>query len=287
MKTIQKFLEKQSVVMHVQSVAVLIEEMNDIMGEGKTIPDQEDKIMNLWFLLDGQEIMDQLVTPDLQCGLVQGIVTTSDSRQMSVLVDSLETFIAGLPLSENVKVSQTGFPSIYKKLDDSILLSQKQSLVFAIILVFIFVAVLFKSLWKGFLTTIPIIVTLSVLFGFMGWTGIPLDVATVLVASVSIGIGIDYAIHMISLFSHEQKTSKNIHDALKNAYSGSGKSIIINVFSVTVGFLVLLFSNLVPLQRFGTLVGVTMIASGLATLTLLPAIIVLADNFKNRIKSKK
>lgn len=280
MKEIENFLKGQSIVTHVQSVATLIEEMNDIMGEGKVVPQDEAKIQNLWFLLDGQEVMDQLVTPGLDYGLVQGVITTSDSRQMATLVDSLDVFIKQLPVSENISVVQTGFPSVYKQLDESIINSQQQSMAIAIILVFIFVSALLRSIGKGLLTVLPIFATLFVLFGFLGWTGVPLDVATVLVASVSIGIGIDYAIHFISLYSHEQKLGNSFNDALLKAYQGSGNSIVINVFSVTLGFLVLLFSDLVPLQRFGASVAVTMVVSGLAALTLMPAIIIAIQRFR-------
>jgi len=284
MKSIEDFLKSQPIVTHVQSVASLIEEMNVIMGEGKVIPEDEAKIQNLWFLLDGQEVMDQLVTPTLDYGLVQGVLTTSDSRKMAQLVDSISVFLKTLPQSDQISVVQTGFPSIYKKLDESILNSQKQSMAIAIILVFIFVAVLLRSVGKGLLTVVPIIATLFILFGFLGWSGIPLDVATVLVASVSIGIGIDYAIHFVSMYSFEQKRNTSHLESLQNAFTGSGKSIVINIFSVTLGFLVLRFSDLVPLQRFGLSVAVTMVASGLAALTLMPVFIVMIQKLKHKSK---
>ncbi len=91
----------------------------------------------------------------------------------------------------------------------------------------------------------------------MGWFHIPLDVATVLVASVTMGIGIDYAIHFISHFMHDQKNGKSIIDSVRSSTQISGRSIIINILSVTLGFVVLIFSDLVPLQRFGMLIGVT------------------------------
>ena len=102
-----------------------------------------------------------------------------------------------------------------------------------------------------------------------------LDIATVLVGSISIGIGIDYAIHMISYFNHEYSETENYRISIKNAISVSGKAILINALSVSFGFLVLVFGNLIPLQRFGILVAVTMVASGLGALTLLPSVLVL------------
>jgi hypothetical protein len=114
----------------------------------------------------------------------------------------------------------------------------------------------------------------------MGWTGIPIDIATVLVASISIGVG-DYAIHIISGFNHYFKLEPDVNKALGKSIQISGRAVIINVLSVAVGFMVLVFSNLVPLQRFGIIIGVAMISSGLAAITLLPIII------KATSKSKK
>jgi predicted RND superfamily exporter protein len=114
----------------------------------------------------------------------------------------------------------------------------------------------------------------------MGLLRIPLDIATVLVGSVSIGIGVDYAIHMITHYYYEAKSGSSAPSSLDHAIRVSGKAIVINVLSVALGFLVLLFSNLVPLKNFGLLVAVTMLTSGAAALTLLPATILIFSKRK-------
>jgi uncharacterized protein len=114
----------------------------------------------------------------------------------------------------------------------------------------------------------------------MGLTGIPLNIATVLVASVALGIGIDYSIHIISHFKHIYKITGNARVAIEETILISGKAIIINVVSVSAGFLVLLFSDMVPLQYFGFLIALSMVGSSLGALTLLPVILILA--YKNK-----
>ena len=124
-----------------------------------------------------------------------------------------------------------------------------------------------------------------ILFGVMGFAGIPLNIATVLVASIAMGTGIDYSIHVISHFNSHIKEGSTISDALDETIAVSGKAIFINVISVTAGFLVLLFSEMVPLQYFGLLVSLSMVGSGLSALTLLPVILILAhrkDNIQNK-----
>ncbi|MBW6461123.1 MAG: MMPL family transporter, partial [Bacteroidales bacterium] len=147
------------------------------------------------------------------------------------------------------KVAFTGLPSLYLQIDRSIVSSQFQSLIYATLLVLFLVSLILRSLRRGWHAIIPILATLLVLFGFMGLAGISLDIATVLVGSVSIGIGVDYAIHMITHFNHENRAGRGIHDSIAHALRISGRAIMINMVSVSLGFLVLLFSNLVPLQH--------------------------------------
>ena len=271
MDTVQNHVNSLPEVAHSLSVINILKEMNDVMGEGKTLPSNQEKVYNLWFLLEGQEIMGQLVANNNAEGLLQATLKTTDSKVMANMVDSLNNYLAKHTMA-SCHITQSGFPSIYKKIDESLINSQLYSLVIALLLVYFLVSYLLKSFKHGLYAIIPIVVTVITLFGTMGWLHIPLDVATVLVASVSMGIGIDYAIHFISHITHVQKEGALLHEAIEGATLTSGRAIVINVLSVTLGFLVLIFSDLVPLQRFGLLIGITMLTSGLSTLTLLAAV---------------
>ena len=283
MKDIQTFIESTPYIKKSQSVADLIMEMNDVMGEGKLIPEDEAKIQQLWFLLEGQEIMEQLVSYDLDQGLIQANATTMEIEELKVLNDDLNEYLLQ-NRSDAYQVKVTGMPLIYEKIDSSIVNGQRNSLIFATLLVLLIVSLLFKSISKGALAIIPIVTTLIVLFGFMGITGIPLDIATVLTGSITIGIGIDYAIHFLTHFNADYKKTKSIPAAIEENINISGKAIVINVLTVSLGFLSLLLSNLIPLQRFGVLIAVTMLISGLSTLTLLPIIILKMKRLKSVFK---
>ncbi len=277
----EKFMKRFSYVSTAQSVADLIEQMNDVMGEGKKIPDSRAKIEQLWFLLDGQDIMSQLVDDDLNEGIIQSRFASSDSKDMEDFVKYMNGFIKEHSTAK-CKISLTGMPSVYVKLNDSLIKSQFTSLGLAILLVILIVGVILKSLKKGIYAAIPIIATIIILFGFMGYSGIALDVATVLVASVALGMGIDYSIHIITHFYNDLKKSGDIKKAVNETILISGKAIIINVASVAAGFLVLLFSHIVPIQNFGLLVALSMIGSGFGALTILPVILVIAENKKQQ-----
>jgi predicted RND superfamily exporter protein len=107
----------------------------------------------------------------------------------------------------------------------------------------------------------------------------------VLVASIAMGIGIDYSIHFISHFNHSLKIYGSVESAVEETILVSGKAIMINFISVSTGFLVLVFSDLVPMIYFGILIALSMLGSSMGALTLLPSII-LIGNKKRGVEKK-
>jgi hypothetical protein len=279
----EKFMKTDPNITVTQSVAGLIEQMNDAMGEGKRIPDDKAKIEQLWFLLDGQDIMPQLVSNELDKGIIQSKFASVESREMEIFTDKMQQFITENS-TENCKISLTGMPSVYVKLNQSLIKSQYNSLIIAVLMVLLIIGLILRSGLKGVFATIPIIATIIILFGFMGFAGISLDIATVLVASIALGIGIDYSIHVITSFNNYLKECGDAEQSIEQTIMTSGKAIIINVTAVAAGFLVLLFSQMVPLQNFGLLVAISMFGSGFGSLTLLPVILILA-NRKRKLKA--
>lgn len=272
----EKFMKQDPNIEITQSVADLIEQMNDAMGEGKKIPDDKAKIEQLWFLLDGQEIMPQLVNDNLSKGIIQSKFASVDSKEIEEFTAKMNRYISENK-NENYKVELTGMPSVYVKLNNSLINSQYNSLLIAIVMVVLIVGLILRSASKGVFAAIPVIATIIILFGFMGITGIPLDIATVLVASIALGIGIDYSIHIITGFNKHLISHGDAEKAIEETLLYSGKAVIINALSVSAGFLVLLFSQIVPLQNFGLLVAISMFGSGFGALTLLPVLLILVN----------
>ena len=276
----EKYMKEDPNISVTQSVADLVEQMNDAMGEGKRIPDNKAKIEQLWFLLDGQDIMSQLVSDGLDKGIIQSKFASIETEMIDAFTKKMDKYISENS-SDNCHIEFTGIPSIYFKLNNSLIKSQYSSLIIAVILVLVIVGIIMKSPLKGIFTTIPIIVTILMLLGFMGITGIPLDIATVLVGSIALGIGIDYSIHVISGFNNHLKENGDAEKALESTIKVSGKAVIVNAASVTAGFLVLLFCQMVPFQHFGLLIAISMLVSSIGSITLLPVLLILS---RRRIK---
>jgi predicted RND superfamily exporter protein len=274
---------KQSPDIHTtQSIADIVRQLNNAMGEGDQIPDSRDKIEQLWFFIDGNEMLQQLVNDDLDKGLIISKFISPENSAKIAFTKYMETFIRENS-TEECQIQITGMPFVDVTMDSSLLRSQLGSLSLAIVFMLIIVSLILRSISNGLFAIVPIISTIIVLFGFMGATGIPLNIATVLVASAALGIGIDYSIHIISHFDHSYKNGENIKQAIESTLANSGKAIVINVVSVSAGFLVLLFSEMVPLRYFGLLIALSMVGSSLGALTLLPATLIL---FKGKKKTE-
>ncbi|MEO0138911.1 MAG: MMPL family transporter [candidate division WOR-3 bacterium] len=163
----------------------------------------------------------------------------------------------------DVKVS--GLLPIYAKISDQIIKSQITSLAIALISVFLLIGIIFRSFYLATLSTIAIFIVILANFGIMGILGIPLNNATVLIASIAVGIGIDYIIHFLSDYRKEGDVEGVIRT--------TGKAIYLNALTVSLGFAVLLFANMIPLRYLGGLIGLTMILSALVSTTLLPSML--------------
>ncbi len=173
----------------------------------------------------------------------------------------------------SLSVTQSGMPIIFKKLDLSILKSQALSLLVAFTLVFLLLGFRFRSITGGLIALVPIAVTIMFNFVLMVAINVPLDAVSVMIGSVAVGIGIDYTIHFLTRFQREFQQGQSEKAALHITLRTTGRAILINAASVMMGFLVLILGNIVPMQRFGYLVAVTMVVSALASITLLPALV--------------
>ncbi|MFW5842312.1 MAG: MMPL family transporter [Spirochaetota bacterium] len=171
------------------------------------------------------------------------------------------------------RVRSAGFSIVEMAITRLISRAQVHSIVVSLTLVFFVVALTFRSLVAGFFGIVPIGITILINFGVMGFAGINLDVSTAMVASIAIGIGIDYTIHFLSSYHRERKGSADAEETAVRVLSTTGKAIFFNAGSVAAGFAVLLLSNFVPLRYLGLLIALTMVVSSVAAVTILPVLL--------------
>ena len=170
-----------------------------------------------------------------------------------------------------VSISGPGLSKI--QIADMVINGQKSSLLLAFVIIFILLALIFKSVSAGIHASLPLVLSTLFLFGLMGIVNIPLDIATTLLSSIMIGVGVDYTIHFLWRYKSEYAMSKNIDTAISNTFKTTGRGIVFNAMSVIIGFSALIFSNFAPLRFFGFLVVVSIFSCLMCALLLIPAII--------------
>jgi predicted RND superfamily exporter protein len=174
---------------------------------------------------------------------------------------------------KNVKVVVGGTALVEGATNTLVVQSQLTSLIFSVIVMFIIMTAAYRSFAAGAVAIIPLSILILANFAAMGFLKIKLNLATAMISSVSIGVGIDYTIHFIEAYKHEYRASGGAGDFLKRAYYVSGTAILVDTLSVGLGFAVLWFSNFVVLQDFGLLVCLAMMISALSGLIIVPALL--------------
>jgi len=183
------------------------------------------------------------------------------------------------------RMEQSGTPSALSRLDHFLLISQIQSLALALAVTFLLMSAMRKSFRLGLISLVPVLITIAAVYGTLGLAGVALDYATMMIAGVSLGVGIDYTIHFVYGVKQALERTGSLEEAVSAAYREKGKAILANSLAVTMGFLVLLLSSMSPLRHFGGMMVVSMLLAALAALTTLPALLLWAKPFR-RIAGK-
>ena len=170
-------------------------------------------------------------------------------------------------------ITNAGVAELELALTNMITKSQITSLLIAIIAVFLIVAVSYRSITAGLIGIIPLAFSILANFGLMSLMDINLDMVTALIASIAIGIGVDYTVHFLSRYKLERAKSDDLNVVTRNTILSTGKGIIINAASVGLGFSVLMFSKFIVLRYIGFLTAVIMVTSSMAALTILPLLL--------------
>jgi hypothetical protein len=172
-----------------------------------------------------------------------------------------------------VTVRPTGSLILLNEATEDIVWGQIKSLGFALAVIFVVLSFMFLSAKVGLLSLLPNLLAILVLFGVMGWTGVTLNLGTSIIASIAIGIAVEDAIRYLARLSAEIQATHDQDLAIFQTVLTVGKPIIYASTALGLGFLTLLFSNFVPIQKFGILTAITIAAAFANDLVLLPALL--------------
>ncbi|QDG49546.1 hypothetical protein FIV42_01970 [Persicimonas caeni] len=174
---------------------------------------------------------------------------------------------------DGVEVAVTGRALISSQAIDTLIRDLLASLALAFVVIFAFMSLVLRSVRLGLVSLPATVLPLLVTAGYMAFRGIPLNAATVIIFSISIGLAVDGAIHVLARFREEAGRGESTDEALRHAVQGTGEAVILMYAALILGFALMLTSSFVPVRRFGELVSITVLTCLFSTLVLLPPLL--------------
>jgi predicted RND superfamily exporter protein len=270
-------------VRKVVSITEYLKEVNRVMHGGAvrhfTLPTDRRVIATYLELVAGQDAgaLENLITTDRSAANVTIMSRAHSSADVRRILTAIEDELARPEirsrLGADIAVDVTGLGPLLSSVADRIVAGQLKSCFLALgVICLMFVLVLW-SLRTALVALVPNVLPILFTLGLMGWIGVTLNVTTVMIASIALGIAVDDTIHMLVRTRQETRRHGDHLAGLGQALASSGQAIVITTVVVGGGFLVLLLASLIPPRNFGWLTALTMAVALAADLLLLPVLI--------------
>ncbi len=284
-KEIHDYFENQKYIGKVQSLGTMLE-----VGEklNNNTPLDSFTIALLYNNIP-TEYKDIILTPYVniehnELRFTMRIIDSDKELKRAELLEKIENDLKDIVPSDIGEAKLSGAMLLYNNLLQSLFSSQILTLG-SVALVFLIVFwPIFGSFKASVIAVVSNIIPMGVVFGFMGIAGISLDIMTITIAAISIGIGVDDVIHYIHRLKEELKKDWDYKAAMYRSHKSIGFAMYYTTLATTLGFGVLVFSNFVPTMLFGLLTVVVMIMVFLGAILLLPLFLIIFKPFKQKIK---
>jgi len=272
----EQSLEHLPEVGNTTSIARVVRQMSRALNDSSetgfnTIPDTRNAVaqyFELYSMSGDAEDFEKLVDFPYEHAVITARLNTSSTAVLSNVVDRIQRMT-----EDDADVLLVGgFGLVLADLAHIVVQGQFISLFSATGLVAVLLMILFRSIPAGLISAIPLSLSMIILFGLMGFFGIELNIATAMLSSIMIGVGIDYTIHFLWRYREERSNGSDPVNAASTTLITTGRGIIFNAFSVIIGFVALLLSNFLPVRFFGFLVVVTILACLIGALVLVPSL---------------
>ena len=200
------------------------------------------------------------------------IVDSDPKLRRNLFLKELKAGLLELTKNDNVSIEVVGMMVLYNNMLQNLLSSQVDTFGLTVAILFAIFCFVFRSIKLATIAIVSNLIPLCTLFGVMGFFGIPLDVMSITIAAISIGIGVDDIIHYIHRFKEELLT-KDVFESIKAAHASIGYAMYYTSFTIFLGFSVMITSNFIPTIYFGLLTDLVMVFMLLGALIILPSLI--------------
>ena len=286
--------DKIDKILKVHDYLESLPEIGKVISFGSIIRVAEDLIGNKLETLETgilyskfpEEIKKEIISPyisikDNEARISVRIKDSLEDLRRNELIKKINSELKTKVGLDEEEYKLSGVLILFNNLLQSLFKSQILSLGVTMIGILLMFLVLFRNLTLSLIGVVPNFIAAFFILGIIGLFGIPLDMMTITIASITIGIAVDNSIHYIYRFKEEFEKIKNYNDTVSKCHNTIGISILNTTVTIIFGFSILFLSNFIPTIYFGVLTGVAMLLALISVLTLLPKLILVLKPFGN------
>lgn len=255
-----------------QSIANVLEGLHGTLTGQAGLPETPAAISQellLYQTAGGVDELSRFVTLDYQQGVINFVAKSMSTERVAAVTKEI-TALAETHFGNLATVQLSGNPLLEREIEQTMRHDFVISLALAIVLV-LFIDSFVRSFRAALATILVLLVTIALQYGLLGWFDLPLNLATMLMGALAIGVG-DYAIHLTVRYMEERRMGHAPEPAIKRTVYSAGRQILFTALTLGAGFGALAFASFVPVATLGRLMLITVALVGVATLTLLPAV---------------
>lgn len=284
LKSVQEWAETLPEVDRAMSMMDIVEEMNwAFSGEeasARTLPHNNKLLSQLLLIYDGRDLQE-LVNNEYQRTRILLNVNVHGANAIQGVIEKIEAHLATIK-APGITWQIAGSGRLFSDQEDLLVVGQQHSFMGAFGQIFLIMLFLWRSVPAAVISMLPNLAPLVFIFVVMGSTGIHLDMATVLIASVVLGITVDDTIHFFHNYLERRHKGRGVVFSLARSFEASGRAVVAISILLVAQFMLLVSSSFQPTSHFGLLTSAGLLAGQLLELLLLPALIVLWSRLKIR-----
>lgn len=283
---LENFKQNDLFVGKVSSVAMILKEIHRALNENKAemykIPDNAALIPQEFLLFEnsGSDDLQDVIDSRFQLARITIKVPWRDSLAYVPFIKEMEqrfsaAFEGVAQDGKAVEITTTGIMSLFARILYATIHSAAQSYGIALGVITLMMILLLGNFKMGIIAMIPNLGPILIVMGIMGWVGIPLDMFTMLIASVAIGLAVDDTVHFMYNFKRYYAKSGDVREAVGHTLHTAGRAMLTTSIVLSVGFFIFLFASMVNVFNFGLLTGMAIILALIGDFFLAPALMAL------------
>jgi len=281
---LEKYLEETGLVGKTNSLAGIVKKVHQELIDGKpenyTIPDSSAAVAECLIQFQSSHTPDDLwhfVTNDYDKTSLWLQLKSGDNKDMEQVVKAVDKFFAQNPPPVPVEHQWAGLTYINIVWQNKMVWGMLQSLLGSFIIVFIMMAIMFRSVLWGLVCMVPLSITIVVIYGVIGLVGKDYDMPVAVLSALTLGMAVDFAIHFLERARVMYAATGSWKQSAAEMFGEPARAISRNVLVIAIGFLPLLAAPLVPYKTVGIFLCAIMALSGVVTLLVLPAILTVGE----------